>query len=97
MTRLKTPVRVTDFAVQCLRARLSLGETQTEFAKRFLTSRQTIVNWERGKVIRPQAPIHAHILDRITHNLDAERRLVPREQVETMFREALLRSGNAER
>lgn len=96
MTQLKHPIRLTDFGFDCLRARLSLMETQAEFARRFLTSRRSIINWESGATLEPQAKLHRHILNRLIHNLDAEGKLMPREAVLIMFRESQERRGNAE-
>ena len=94
MTSIPHPVRVTPLAVGALRARMSLHETQTEFAKRFRVSRETICNWETGKTGRAQV-IHQEILDAIMRNLQSEGKLISKDQVMHLFREVIDKRGLA--
>jgi DNA-binding XRE family transcriptional regulator len=87
------PIRVTQLGTQSLRARLSLHETQAEFANRFLVNRFTIGRWETGGTARC-AKIHQAILDKLIRRLADEGHLIPEEQVLVLFREAIERRGN---
>lgn len=89
----KTP-KTTRLAFDTLQARLSLKETQLEFATRFRVSRGTVNKWENGVVEHTQR-IYREILLSLLARLKAEGRLVPDELVYTLFKEdpALVTSG----
>lgn len=84
----------TETAASVLRARLSLRETQVEFAKRFLVTPVTIHNWETGKVSRMQN-IHKKVLEELIKNLKKEGYYLPDEVFTTVFRSELAKHGNA--
>jgi transcriptional regulator with XRE-family HTH domain len=92
-TYMTHPYRVTPYGMLVLRVRLSLHETQDEFAQRFRVSKNTVSNWERGFTRYPQK-IHKEILDMLFHNLGRENKLIPQEQVLVLLREALEARGS---
>lgn len=81
----KHQIRRTVNGERALRARLSLRETQEEFAKRFLVSPITIHNWETGKTTHMQG-MHKRILEVLVERLKAEGRYMPQEAYETILR-----------
>jgi len=78
--------RITPLSIKCLQCRLSLRETQAEFAKRFKTHRVTIVKWENG-AIETQHPLAADLLDRLWHKLHQEHKLLPEAAMVTILRQ----------
>lgn len=95
-SQLKHPLIATETSRRVLRARLSLRETQTEFAARFLVTRLTVHNWETGKSVRMQ-PIHNRVLDSMLQNLKEQGRLIEDALFETMYRETAESRGIDER
>lgn len=67
---------ITALSLAMLRARLSLRESQAQFAKHFLVTIKTINNWERGRTARAM-PIHLAILEKIIGQLKDQGQLVP--------------------
>lgn len=65
---LKHPIVPTELGRRVLRARLSLRETQTQFAKRLRVTPVTVHNWESGKTENIQ-PVHQEMLDGLTAQL----------------------------
>lgn len=92
---LKNPIRFTELGVKVVQTRLSLKETQKEFANRFMVSPVTIWHWERGKVDAMRR-IYKKILDRLHADLAAQDRLLHRDVVLVLFKEDVERSGDAE-
>lgn len=80
----------TAWARQVLWTRMSLRETQTEFARRFGISWITIHRWESGKV-KKAYHVHERVLGAIMNNLKTEGRLMPQEVFETYYREEIER------
>src|SRR6266699_3444912 len=78
----------TQHGKETLWARLSLRETQTEFAKRFMVGWLTIHRWETGKS-KTSGRIHRQILKTILKKLHDEGRLMPHEAFETFYREEI--------
>ena len=91
---IKRPLIPTELGAKCLRARLSLRETQTEFAKRFHVTKMTVQHWESGKTIRIQQ-VHKLILEAIVFNLKRDGHYLPEEVMTTVFREEVEKKGNA--
>lgn len=75
----------TALGVQVLRVRLSVRETQTQFAERFRVSKTTVHKWERGQTVKMHR-LYKEILDNMTAKLMKEGRLVPEEMVDILFR-----------
>ena len=73
--RHKRPIYRTELGLRVRQARLSLHETQPEFAKRFMVNVMTIHNWESGRseFIRP---INRHLLTSLLTRLQTEGRLI---------------------
>lgn len=88
------PIKPTKLGVMCLRARLSLKETQPQFAQRFMVTPVTIHNWESGKSERINA-IHQKILDTLIETLRREGRYLPEPEMTVIFKEKLEKKGNA--
>lgn len=93
--RIMRPVRATDIGMRVLRCRLSLKETQDEFAARFRAAGVTISRWERGDVETIHA-IYREILDGLESKLKDEKLLVPMELVEIVYKTVLKKRGDAE-
>jgi DNA-binding XRE family transcriptional regulator len=91
---LRHPVKMTDVAYKTLRCRLSLKETQTQFAKRFRVSVTTIVNWETGSV-ENMSRIYEEIMDSLTARLAEQGRLMPDASIRVLFKEEMERVGDA--
>jgi transcriptional regulator with XRE-family HTH domain len=91
-SQIKHPLIATELSRKTLRARLSLRETQEEFAARFMVSRVTVHNWETGKSFRMQN-IHRRILDVLLKNLAAEGRLIDDSIFDTIYRENVASKG----
>jgi transcriptional regulator with XRE-family HTH domain len=91
---LKHPITPTKLGIQCLRARLSLRETQKEFAKRFQVQTCTVNNWETGKTQNINK-VHQTMLDDLTEKLKREGTYIPADILTTIYREKLERKGNA--
>lgn len=79
--QLKHPIRRTELSEKVLRARLSLRESQTQFAQRFRVTKLTVHNWESGKVLYMQQ-IYKEILAALIGRLQNEGRYVPVEMYE---------------
>lgn len=77
-----------------LRARLSLRETQKEFADRFRVTIVTVHNWESGKTQRIQA-IHQEILNKLYLRLKDEGRLMDENAFQSLYRTEIERRGAA--
>ena len=80
MKYIKHPIKITEAGRKVLRARLSLRETQKEFAERMRVHSMTISNWELGRVTR-LSRIYREILDAIIERLRAEGKLLPDEAI----------------
>lgn len=89
------PAVLTELGVAMLRARLSLRETQAEFAKHFRVTVKTVNNWERGRSTRTPA-IYTEILAKIIAQLQANGQLLLEEQLQAILRKALLRHNSAD-
>ena len=76
---------MTPLAVDVLQARLSLKETQMEFANRFRVSAVTVHKWEVGKVDRMHN-IYKEILKGLIKGLEANGQLVPRDLLQGFFK-----------
>jgi transcriptional regulator with XRE-family HTH domain len=90
----RNPYRVTEGGVKVLQCRLSLRETQSEFAKRFKVSRMTLHRWENGQTITFH-PIYRDILDLLWNRLKRDNMLLPEPVVTTVVRETKERLTNA--
>lgn len=91
-TYIRHPIIPTKWGINCLRARLSLGETQTEFAKRFMVQLCTVNNWETGKTKDVNA-IHARILSTLIERLKKDGMYMPEPEITTVVRQRLERKG----
>ncbi len=89
---LKTPFKPTTLSKRVLRARLSLRETQKEFAARFMVSHITVYSWEHGRTSKIQ-PIHERILANTLSNLAANGLLMASELFDTIYRTEIERKG----
>lgn len=77
-----------------MRARLSLRETQSEFAIRFQVIPRTIQNWEVGA--SEHVPhIYRFILEDLTKNLKANGIYMHIDVFDPIYRDRLERRGNA--
>lgn len=89
------PIKVTELSVLCLRVRLSLQETQVQFAKRLHVTRKTISYWEHGHTPR-SLPIYMNLLESLQQNLRTRKLLVSREAVNIKLRHMLEEHGCAD-
>lgn len=77
---------MTPVGVDALQTRLSLKETQSEFASRFRVTPLTVHKWETGKVERMQR-IYREILADLKLSLEAKGQLIPKDVIIVFFRE----------
>ena len=91
---LKHPIVPTELGRRVLRARLSLRETQKEFAERMRVSNITIYNWENGRTERINK-IHREMLDTLIKQLKAGGIYMPDEAFQTVYRTQMESRGNA--
>lgn len=82
---IKHPIKPTELSRKVLKARLSLRETQPEFAKRFMVSHITVHNWETGKTRHIQR-IHKEILANLLKKLQNEGRLIDDSVLTSIYR-----------
>lgn len=75
---------ITPMGLTVLRARLSLRESQAQFAIRLHVTTRTLTNWETGR-FEPQ-PIYRAILERIIAQLRMQGQLLPEETVRQLLR-----------
>lgn len=87
---LRYPATPTKLGFAVLRVRLSLRETQAQFANRFRVSSTTVWKWEKGKVKHMQR-IYRELLAQTEGQLKASGRLLPEQLVEILFKEELER------
>lgn len=87
---LRSNPRPSRLAFDVLQVRLSLRETQSEFARHFQVSKTTVYMWEKGRSKRMQR-IYRHILDTLKERLQAEGRLLPDAAITVMFKEEVER------
>lgn len=80
----------TELSKLALRVRLSLKETQVEFAQRFMVSWLTVHNWETGKS-RSCNRLHHQILKSLRARLDGEGRLIPEAAFIAVYRNEIER------
>lgn len=91
---IKRPIVPTEIGAKVLRARLSLRETQSEFAQRFHVTKMTIQHWESGKTLHVQK-VHKIILEALVRNLQRDGHYLPQEIMTTVYREVVEKKGNA--
>lgn len=91
---IKHPLKPTAVGRAVLQARLSLRETQPEFAKRFKVSHMTIHKWETGKVEHLHR-IYRHLLDALVAHLKANGQWMADDILTTVYRTELENKGNA--
>jgi|SRR6267378_2529062 len=89
----KHPIRPTIIGQKVFRARLSLGETQPLFAKRFMVSHITVHKWETGKVLR-LSHIYQRILDSIVDKLKTDGRWMSDETFKVFYQRNIDSRGN---
>ena len=83
---IKNPIKPTDIGLMVMRTRLSLRETQAEYAKRFHVSVKTVGNWETGRV-RDILPIYKAILFRLQEQLQRQGQLMPEDMLLAIVRQ----------
>lgn len=88
------PIRVTDTGLLVLQVRLSLRETKTQFAKRFLVARKTIHFWETGQSLTI-GRLFQEALFRMQRQLMEAKMLVPIEVVQLEFQKIIEKRGDA--
>jgi len=84
-TFLRYPPTATRLGLTVLRVRLSLRETQVQFARRFRVSPTTVWKWETGRVEHMQK-IYKELLTGFEKELVASGRLLPEQFVEVLFK-----------
>lgn len=77
--------------VQC---RLSLKETQEQFAERFRVTTATVCKWERGGV-EVTHKIYTEILDLLHKRLKQEGRLISEYLIKQIFSDTMSTDGDA--
>lgn len=85
MPNIKSIPKPSPHGLAILRTRLSLRETQAEFAKRFHVTMKTIGNWETGRVVA-MLPIYQALLDRLVEQLAKQGHLIPLELIQEWLR-----------
>ena len=84
----------TELGKKVLRLRMSVRETQEEFAERFRVTTLTIHNWECGKTEKIQK-IHKEMLDTLVKQLKHEGRYMPDDLFSIIYRTQIESRGNA--
>src|SRR3990167_445625 len=91
---LRHPIKPTQWSKDVMRARLSLSETQAEFAVRFQVIPYTVHNWEIGR--SEHVPhIYRFILEDLIKNLKDNGIWLNTDVFDTIYRDRLERKGNA--
>lgn len=90
---MKHPIIPTELSFTCLRARLSVKETQRQFAKRFMVQTCTINNWETGKS-KFINKVHREILIALCNKLFKEGTYVDAAVVDKVMQERIAKRGN---
>ena len=93
MKYIKHPLKQTEIGMATLRCRLSLRETQNEFAKRFMVTPVTVHNWETGKSQFIQK-IHRQILVTLLEKLKKEGLYLPEPVFTAIYRAEFEKRGS---
>ena len=88
------PLRPTQVSIKTIRARLSLRETQVQFAQRFHVAPITVHKWESGKVLSLR-PIYQVLMNALEARLRAEGRWLSDDIFAAIYHKELEIKGNA--